>query len=53
MIKIIQKVEAKAGKEAVIYGTKVALAELVKRPFLAESDLEEINIWDMLEDGWM
>lgn len=44
MIKIIQKVEAKAGKEAVIYGTKAALAELVKDPsFLADAALEEIR----------
>jgi hypothetical protein len=45
MLKIVQKVEAKAGQEAVIYGTKVALAELVKEEgfVAAESDLEEIK----------
>ena len=44
MLKIVQKVEAKAGQEAVIYGTKVALAELVAEgEFVAESDLEEIK----------
>ena len=44
MLEIIQKVEAKAGQEAVIYGTKVALAELVAEgEFVAESDLEEIK----------
>ena len=45
MLKIVQKVEAKAGQEAVIYGTKVALAELVKEEGVvaAESDLEEIK----------
>lgn len=44
MLEIIQKVEAKGGQEAVIYGTKVALAELVAEgAFVAESDLEEIK----------
>ena len=44
MLKIVQKVEAKAGQEAVIYGTKVALANLVAEgEFIAESDLEEIK----------
>ena len=44
MLKIVQKVEAKAGQEAVIYGTKVALANLVgKGEYVAESDLDEIK----------
>ena len=44
MLKIVQKVEAKAGQEAVIYGTKVALANLVEKgEFVAESDLDEIK----------
>ena len=44
MLEIVQKVEAKAGQEAVIYGTKVALANLVEKgEFVAESDLDEIK----------
>ena len=44
MLEIVQKVEAKAGQEAVIYGTKVALANLVETgEFVAESDLDEIK----------
>ena len=44
MLKIVQKVEAKAGQEAVIYGTKVALANLVEKgELVAESDLDEIK----------
>ena len=44
MLEIVQKVEAKAGQEAVIYGTKVALANLVgKGEYVAESDLDEIK----------
>ena len=44
MLEIVQKVEAKAGQEAVIYGTKTALANLVAEgAFIAESDLEEIK----------
>ena len=44
MLEIVQKVEAKAGQEAVIYGTKVALANLVEKgELVAESDLDEIK----------
>lgn len=44
MLEIIQKVEAKSGQEAVIYGTKVALAELMAEgELIAESDLEEVK----------
>lgn len=44
MLEIVQKVEAKAGQEAVIYGTKAALANLVEKgEYVAESDLDEIK----------
>ena len=44
MLEIVQKVEAKAGKEAVIYGTKAALAELAgENGALADAALEEIR----------
>jgi hypothetical protein len=44
LLEIVANVEAKSGKEVVIYGTKVALANLVKEQgFIAESDLEEVK----------
>ena len=44
LLTIVQAVEAKAGQEAVIYGTKVALAELMAEgELIAESDLEEVK----------
>ena len=44
LLTIVQAVEAKAKQEAVIYGTKVALAELMAEgELIAESDLEEVK----------